>query len=120
MLSHRLRHRITIEDATESQDSEGEMIKTWASLIVDSLAYENVPAEVLTGAGRNKMSSGAEQNEYDCRINLRWFNISLVDLLACRVKWNGRIYEIVSAEQDITARREWRLSCKSGTEVYQD
>jgi head-tail adaptor len=119
MQSHRLRHRIAFQTADEVQDSEGEIVKTYNTLSVDGVDYDSVPAEVLTGQGRNKVASGAEQNEYDCRINVRWFNITFPDLLECRIAWEGRFYEIVSAEMDITARREWRLSCKSGAEVYQ-
>lgn len=114
MLSYRLRHRITIQQPSEAQESAtGEMIRTYSDL------YANVPAEVLTGPGRVNVAAGAEQNSYDARINIRWFDITLRDLLDCRIIWDGRIYEIDAAEQDITARREWRLMCKGGVEVYQ-
>jgi len=119
MQSYRLRHRIEFQTPTEDQDSEGEVIQTFSTLNVDGVNYNEVPAEVLTGGGSKKVNSGTEQNDYDCRINLRWFDISLADLLECRVLWDGRIYEIISAEQDRTARREWRLFCKGGIEVYQ-
>jgi SPP1 family predicted phage head-tail adaptor len=113
MMAHRLRHRILIETPQRVQNTEtGDVATVWATL------YENVPAEVLTGPGRDAIAAGALQNEATCRINIRWFDISRTELVNCRITWDGRLYSIVSAEQDITARREWRLTCQEGVEVY--
>lgn len=119
MLAYRLRHRVEFQTPSVSQDSEGEIINTYETLSVNGDDYINVPAEVLTGKGNEKFTSGAEQIEYDCRINVRWFDVSLSTLLECIIIWEGVTYEIISAEQDRTARREWRLFCKGGIEVYQ-
>lgn len=73
-----------------------------------------VPAEVLTGPGREFVASSAKQAEATARINLRWFPVDRLELCRWRVLWDGRIYNIVSAETDLTARREWRLRCEDG------
>jgi len=113
MLSHRLRHRIEFQALTEDQNSEtGETVLTWVAASLDSdTLLDSVPAEVLTGPGREFRESGTTQAETTARINLRWFP----GLLATwRVLWDGRVYNITSIETDATGRREWRLRCVDG------
>jgi head-tail adaptor len=115
MQANRLRHRITIQQATESQDPDTlEVLRVWYDYLAD------VPAEVLTGSGRRTVESGTRQQESDTRINIRWINISNTQLLDMRIIWENRIYSIEYAETDITARRELRLFCKDNKEVYYD
>lgn len=108
MLTNRLRHRVAIQEKTQTQDPvTGEITVTWAN--VAGLA--SVPAEVLTGPGREFIESGARQAETTARINMRWF----AGLLPVwRILWDGRVYNIMSIETDATARREWRLRCTDG------
>ena len=101
MLSHQLRHRVTFQRQQEpDRDANGNPVPG--------------SGEVLTGAGREWTSSGAVQSETSARINLRWFPAADEDLAAWRVLWDGRTYNIQSAETDATARREWRLRCVDG------
>jgi SPP1 family predicted phage head-tail adaptor len=72
---------------------------------------ENVPAEVLTGPGREFNAADAKQAETTARINLRWFPGLLPDM---RIRWEGQRYDILSIETDVTARKEYRLRCKQG------
>lgn len=109
----RLRHRIEFQELVEEQDSEtGASIQTWQTAYMDSdTPLDSVPAEVLTGPGREFRNSGTTQAEATARINLRWFP----GLLATwRILWDGRIYNIQSIETDITGRMEWRLRCVDG------
>lgn len=108
MLSHRLRHRVTLQEQEQSQDPvTGEITVTWAT--VDGMS--SVPAEVLTGPGREFQASGAVQAETAARINLRWFP----DLDASwRILHDGKTYNIGSIETDRTGRREYRLRCTAG------
>ena len=113
MLQNRLRHRIEFQELVEDQDSEtGESVFNWVTATIDSeTLLDSVPAEVLTGPGREFRESGATQAETSARINLRWFP----GLLATwRILWDGRIYNITSIETDATARREYRLRCVDG------
>lgn len=108
MLANRLRHRVAIQEAIETQDAEnGALSRVWATkTLSDGTVLSDVPAEVLTGVGREFVQSGAIQSEYNARINLRWFP----DLsLKMRIIWDNTIYQITSIETDVTARREYRL-----------
>ena len=108
-MSYRLRHRISIQKPVRAQDpASGGTAITWEDV------YIKVPAEVLTGAGKENVSSGATQNETSARINMRWLPIDRLDILTYRGVWDGTIFQITGAETDVTDRREWRLTCSSG------
>ena len=101
MLAYRLRHRVSIQQVAEEQDPEtGATGNIWIDL------YTDVPAEVLTGVGREFVQSAATQAEYNARINLRWFPGLHPKM---RIVWDGMTYNIVSIETDATARQEYRL-----------
>ena len=106
MLAYRLRHRVTVQELVEVQDTTtGAVTRAWENV------YADVPAEVLTGAGREFVQSGATQGEIAARINMRWFP-GLTQKM--RILWDTNIYNITSIETDATARQEYRLKCSSG------
>lgn len=107
MLTQRLRHRVDVERRSDEFTSEGELIgHDWYSL------YTDVPAEVLTGPGREFRAADAKQSETTARITLRYFpGLKLAD----RITWDGRTFDIQSIELDLTARKEYRLRCIDGT-----
>lgn len=113
MLANRLRHRVHIQEQVETQNSNtGAITKAWQTVYLDSdTPLDSVPAEVLTGPGREFNASGAIQAEVAARINLRWFP-GLAQSM--RILWDGRIYNIGSIETDRTARREYRLKVTGG------
>ena len=113
MLAHRLRHRVAIQEQVETQDSlTGAYSIAWETVMLDSdTALSAVPAEVLTGAGREFVNSGTTQAEIAARINLRWFPGLTA---AMRIVWDGKIFNIYSIETDATARQEYRLKCTAG------
>ena len=113
MLAHRLRHRIAFEELFESQDpNTGATVNVWQTVYLDFLTpLDSVPAEVLTGPGREFRESGTTQSETTARINLRWFpGLSP----KWRILWDGKIYNIASIETDATGRREYWLRCTDG------
>lgn len=119
MLAHRLRHRITfLHNAPVERDSANVPIPGtggWQPVTLpDGLVLQDIPAEVLTGPGREFQGGAATQSETSARINLRWFPASERGMAAWRIDWDGRIYNITSIETDITARREWRLRVVDG------
>lgn len=119
MLAHRLRHRVTFQvNQPVQRDSNGFPVPGtggWQTAVLpDGTRLEDVPAEVLTGPGREWVGSGAPQSDTSARINVRWFPADEREMAAWRVLWDGRIYNITSAETDITARREWRLRVNNG------
>ena len=108
MLSNRLRHRVAVQEMIEYQDSTtGAMSIVWATkTLSDGTVLSAVPAEVLTGVGREFVQGSSLQSEFNARMNLRWFP----DLsLKMRILWENKIYQITSIETDVTARREYRL-----------
>ena len=106
MLAYRLRHRVIVQELVEVQNTTtGAITYEWENFISD------VPAEILTGAGREFMQSGATQNEIAARINLRWFP-GLTQKM--RIVWDTNTYNILSIETDITGRQEYRLKCVAG------
>ena len=106
MLAYRLRHRVTVQELVEVQDTTtGAVTREWEDFIAD------VPAEVLTGAGKEFVSSGATQGEITARINMRWFP-GLTQKM--RIVWDTYQYNILSIETDMTGRQEYRLKCSSG------
>lgn len=112
MLTHRLRHRIHFQHKLpDTVNADG--LRTaggWATVVLDDgTSLDAVPAEVLTGPGREWIAAGATQSEVSARINCRWFPASERDMSAWRILWDGRVYNVTSVESDITARREWRL-----------
>lgn len=113
MLANRLRHRVAVQELVETQNSTtGAVTRAWENVLLDSSTeLDAVPAEVLTGPGREFMQSGSTQNEIAARINLRWFP-GLTQKM--RIVWDGNVYNIQSIETDATARREYRLKCIAG------
>lgn len=111
-LAARLRHRVEFQEQTTTRNSEGDAVTTWATAELDSdTPLDSVPAEVLTGPGREFIEAGQKQGTTAARITVRWFPGLM---LSWRVLWDGRTYNIESAETDITGRREWRLKCSEG------
>ena len=112
MLAYRLRHRVTIQERVETQDEDtGAIEVVWQDATLGGVEMLDVPAEVLTGAGREFNNSASIQGEIAARINMRWFP-GLTQKM--RILWDGNTYNISSIETDLTARREYRLKCTAG------
>jgi len=113
MLSHRLRHRVAVQQQVQTQNATtGAVSVSWQNVTLSGgVALNNVPAEVLTGQGKEMFQAEARQAEIAARINLRWFP-GLTQ--AMRILWDGKIFNIQSIETDATARREYRLRCTAG------
>lgn len=112
-LTPRLRHRITFEEFVSERDSEGVLNESWQTATSDDGdALLEVPAEVLTGPGREMVAGGAVQADVAARITLRWFP-GLKS--SWRILWDGRVFNIGGEpDTDATARREWRIKASAG------
>jgi len=100
------RHRITFQRQVEMRDpATGALEISWEDVL------EGVPAEVLTGPGREASAASTKLAETSARINLRYF-----DGLdpKWRVVWGDRVYDITSVEMDETGVKEYRLRCSAG------
>lgn len=111
-IAPRLRHRITFQKQVQARNSDGVLTVEWENVWLNSeRELVNVPAEVLTGPGREAVRSGQMQSDTAARINCRWFpGLSS----AWRILWDDRIFNIGSFDTDKTARREWRITCTEG------
>ena len=109
MLTHRLRHRVTFEECVNVQEGSGAWLTTWRPVFIAGMTLFNVPAEVLTGPGKERLMGGAVHAETTARITLRWFPGLKPDW---RILWEDRTFNITSIETDRTGRREYRLTCK--------
>jgi head-tail adaptor len=111
-LSNRLRHRVDVEERVEVRDDEtGALEHTWRPAVLGGVTMTGVPAEVLTGPGREMAAAGTKLAEASARIQLRWFPGLRPDM---RIVWEGEPHDILSIETDRTARREYRLRVRSG------
>lgn len=113
MEAQRYRHRIDLQEKIEEKDSEtGAIGHAWADAYLDSdTPLTGIPAEVLTGPGREFNAADAKQAETSARVNLRWFP-GLQP--TWRLLWQGKAYDILSIETDATGRREYRIRCREG------
>ena len=71
----------------------------------------SVPAQCLTGPGREALLANAPQGSPALRVAIRWFSGLL---MTDRVVWDGNNYDITSIETDATGRLEYRLTCTAG------
>ncbi len=105
MRSGAYRHRIDLQVNNKTRTANGGFKDKWEDFAI------GVPAECLTGGGREPDAANSKRSEADLRVNFRWFEGVNSQL---RLVWNGVIYDITSIDLDATARRECRLTCKTG------
>lgn len=60
-----MRHKVTIQEVTETQDSYGQASESWATFATRWASIEPI-------AGREYFASRTENSEADVRIRLRW------------------------------------------------
>lgn len=103
-LAHRLRHRVTIEQRTQSRDEWGGVVDSWATVTI-------VPAEVWPLSGREFVAAQAEHAGVTTRITIR-YQAGIEP--AMRVTHDGKTYNIKAVLPDPTLRRHITLMCESG------
>lgn len=104
-LTHRLRHRIDVQTATMSRDSNGDVVKSWATV------FAAVPAEVLEGPGSEALANGQVNSTVAARITIRYrAGISHGQ----RILWKGVVYHLETTYRDATARQWQTLVCSAG------
>jgi head-tail adaptor len=109
----RYRHRVSVEEQVEAQDAAtGAITRAWVPVALGSSdTAEAIPANVLTGPGREAQMAGTMQHEAPIRVAFRWFPGLTTKM---RLVWDGKPYNILSIETDETARREYRVACSGG------
>jgi SPP1 family predicted phage head-tail adaptor len=103
MQAGRLRHRVTVQRATDSIDQYGDQTPTWTSL-------GTVWASVEPLSGREYFAAAQMQSEVSTRIVIR--PISGVTLTPKdRVKFGSRYFDIQSVINRDERNRELQLLC---------
>lgn len=111
-LTPRLRHRVAFQEQVSERDSNGVLSVTWQNVWLDSdTELDSVPAEVLTGPGREALMSGQMNADIAARVAVRWF-AGLKQ--SWRILWDGQAFNIHTIDTDMTGRREWRIKCTTG------
>jgi len=112
--TQRLIHAVTFQEQVVERDSDGRQQVSWQDVWIDSdTPLVNVPAEVLTGPGREFMKSGQMQADVAARINVPWFPGGIKS--SWRILWDGHVFNIKGIpDTDATGRREYRIKCTAG------
>ena len=105
MRAGRLRHKITIERQSATEDAHGERIDTWATLAIRWASVEPLN-------GKEFFASSGEQSQITTRIRLR-YDSTLSDLAPPdRISFNSVIYNIESVINPNELNKDLILMCK--------
>lgn len=105
MLAQRLRHRVTIEQVTETRDTWGGVDTTWSTL------HASVPAEIVPLSGREFVAAQAAQAGVTARMTIRYVPGITTKM---RVVHGSDIYNIEAVLPDPTLRRHLTLMVSTG------
>lgn len=94
MRAGRLRNYITIQQPTEAEDANGEIIQTWST-------FANVWAEILPLVGKEYWSARQTVAEITGKIRLRYINGITAKM---RVLYGSKIYDIEAPPIDVENR----------------
>lgn len=113
-LSARLRHAVTFQKPVTTRDADGVATVDWQpAALPDGTTLADVPAEVLTGPGREALQSGQPVADVAARITCCWFPGGIDP--AWRIQFDGMVYGIQGIpDTDATGRREYRITCTAG------
>lgn len=105
MLGQRLRHRVAIEQVTETRDADGGVVTAWATL------HSKVPAEIVPLSGREFVAAQAAQAGITARMTIRYVTGITPKM---RVVHGADIYNIEAVLPDPTLRRHLTLMVSTG------
>jgi SPP1 family predicted phage head-tail adaptor len=98
----KLRHRISIEHVTETQDTGGSVIETWS-------VYATVQAFIEPISGREYIAAQSTPVDVTHRVRLRYLSGITPKM---RVNYSTRIFDILSAIKVVERNRELQLMCR--------
>lgn len=102
MQAGKLRHRVVLKTASETQNSFGELTRTYATLATVWAAVEPL-------SGREYLDARQIEAAVDTRIRIRYRS----DVTSrTQVTWNSHTYDIQSVITDPTNARELQLMCR--------
>lgn len=106
MRAGRLRHRVTIQQCTETQNSYGEAVKEWTD-------YATVWASVEPAKGREFWESQQVNAEITGTVVMRYLAGVKSKM---RVLYDGRVFEILAVINPDERNRELQLAVKEMVE----
>ncbi len=98
----KLRHSITIEQASETQAPDGSVIETWST-------FANAQASIEPISGREYFAAQTTQADVTHRSYMRYIP-GIVPKM--RVKYGSRIFDILSVINVNERNRELQLMCR--------
>ena len=104
-MAQRLRHRVTIEQVTETRDEWGGVEAAWGAL------HSAVPAEIVPLSGREFIAAQAAQAGITARMTIRYVAGITPKM---RVVHGADIYNIEAVLPDPTLRRHLTLMVSTG------
>jgi len=102
MLAGQLRHRITIERATLTQNAFGEQVQTWATLAT-------VWARVEPITGKERFAALQTQSDVDSRILCRYYSTLAALAANDRITWGSKTYDIRSVVNTEERNKELQI-----------
>lgn len=98
-----LRQRITLQEATDTQDAAGQPIRSWSNRLT------GIPARVETVSGGEAVRGRQVLAETTTLLTIRYIS-GLTS--AMRVVWGDRILGVLRVNDPTGERRELRIECK--------
>jgi SPP1 family predicted phage head-tail adaptor len=98
-----LRHRITIQQRTDTQDAYGEPIPAWTT-------WATVWAAIEPQSGQEATIAMSQQSEARLRVRVRVRYRAGLSVLM-RIAWKTKTYQIEAISEVQTNRREYHLIC---------
>ena len=98
----KLRHRITIEQVAETQDTDGSLIETWSS-------FASAQGSIEPVSGREYFDAQTTHADVTHRIYLRFVSGVTPKM---RVKYGDRIFDILSVINTRERNVELQLMCR--------
>jgi SPP1 family predicted phage head-tail adaptor len=102
-----LKRQVWLDEPTTSQNETGEEVVTFTP-------FAQVPASINPLRGREALIAGANLSIMDTKIVIRWSPQTAVVTSKWRARYGSTVYDVVSASNVKTDRREIELLCKSG------
>lgn len=100
-----LRHRITIQSRTDTQDDFGAPVYSWTTFLAD------VPADVVPVTGKEYLAAGSTSAQVVAKATIRY---AAGILPTMRVIHDGATYVIQAVLPDATARKSITLMLEQG------
>lgn len=104
MRAGRLRHRVTLQSATTTQNSYGEQVKAWVDVGTFWAAVEPI-------SGKERFASGERIHERDVRIVMRYIGTVTE---THRILFQSRTYDIKAVVMKDSVKREYEFICTEG------